>query len=177
MRGTSQQQRELEAPERDEIEQKTIAVNRVAKVVDGGRIFSFNALVVVGDGRRQVGIGRGRARENSVARQKALESARRNMIQVHLDDGTLHYPILARYGATRVFMKPASPGTGIIAGGAVRAVLELAGVHDVLTKIYGSYNPVNVVRATFNALAEMQTPEEIAAKRGKSLESLRSPRG
>lgn len=157
----------------DGLEEKLIQINRVAKVIKGGRIFSFTALCVVGDGKGKVGYGRGKAREVTIARQKAMDNARSNMIDVQLNRGTLHYPMLAHSGATKVYMQPASPGTGVIAGSAVRAVLELAGVQNVLTKIYGSYDPVNVVRATFEALRDMELPHEIAAKRGKSLSELR----
>lgn len=151
------------------LQEKLVQVNRVAKVVKGGRIFGFTALTVVGDGQGKVGFGRGKAREVPVAIQKAMEAARRNMIQVDLKGDTIHYPVKAHHGASKVFMQPASPGTGIIAGGAMRAVLELAGVHNVLAKCYGSTNPVNVVRATFRALQNMSSPEQVAAKRGKSV--------
>lgn len=151
------------------LQEKLVQVNRVAKVVKGGRIFGFTALTVVGDGQGKVGFGRGKAREVPVAIQKAMEAARRNMIQVDLNGDTIHYPIKAQHGASKVFMQPASEGTGIIAGGAMRAVLELAGVHNVLAKCYGSTNPVNVVRATFNALKAISSPEQVAAKRGKSV--------
>ena len=154
------------------LQEKLVQVNRVAKVVKGGRIFGFTALTVVGDGNGKVGFGRGKAREVPVAIQKAMEAARRNMIQVELNDGTLQYPIKASHGASKVYMQPASEGTGVIAGGAMRAVLEIAGVHNVLAKCYGSTNPVNVVRATFNGLKEMASPEDIAAKRGKTVEEI-----
>ena len=152
--------------------EKLIAVNRVSKVVKGGRIFSFTALTVVGDGAGRVGFGRGKAREVPAAIQKAMEAARRNMITVELDGTTLQYAIKARHGASKVYMQPASDGTGVIAGGAMRAVFEMAGVHNVLAKCYGSTNPVNVVRATFNGLKAMNSPEEIAAKRGKTVEEI-----
>lgn len=155
-----------------DLQEKLVQVNRVAKVVKGGRIFAFTALTVVGDGKGRVGFGRGKAREVPVAIQKAMESARRNMIQVEIANGTLQYPIKARHGASRVFMQPASEGTGVIAGGAMRAVLELAGVHDVLAKCYGSTNPANVVRATFNGLRDMASPDSVAARRGKTLEEI-----
>ncbi len=154
------------------LQEKLVQVNRVAKVVKGGRIFAFTALTVVGDGAGKVGFGRGKSREVPAAIQKAMEAARRNMIEVDLNGDTIHYPIKARHGASRVYMQPASPGTGIIAGGAMRAVLELAGVHNVLAKCYGSTNPVNVVRATFNALKEITSPDLIAAKRGKTVEEI-----
>ncbi len=152
--------------------EKLVGINRVTKVVKGGRIFGFTALAVVGDTQGRVGFGRGKAREVPVAIQKAMEAARRNMIDVELNGGTLWYPITERHGASKVFMKPASEGTGVIAGGAMRAVLEAAGVHNVLAKSYGSTNPVNVVRATFNALKHMRSPQQIAAKRGKAVEEL-----
>lgn len=154
------------------LQEKLIQVNRVAKVVKGGRIFGFTALTAVGDGNGRVGFGRGKAREVPLAIQKAMESARRNMITVNLDGHTLQYPIKARHGASKVYMQPASEGTGVIAGGAMRAILELAGVQNVLAKCYGSTNPVNVVRATFNGLRDMRSPEDIAMKRGKSVEDI-----
>jgi small subunit ribosomal protein S5 len=155
-----------------DLQEKLVQVNRVAKVVKGGRIFGFTALTVVGDGKGRVGFGRGKAREVPVAIQKAMEAARRNMISVDLDGTTLQYPIKASHGASKIYMQPASEGTGIIAGGAMRAVLELAGVQNVLAKCYGSTTPVNVVRATFNGLKQMKSPEDIAAKRGKSVEEI-----
>lgn len=154
------------------LQEKLIQVNRVAKVVKGGRIFGFTALTAVGDGNGRVGFGRGKAREVPQAIQKSMEAARRNMITVKLNGGTLQYPTKANHGASKVYMQPASEGTGVIAGGAMRSILELAGVHDVLAKCYGSTNPVNVVRATFKGLKEMRAPEEIAAKRGKSVEEI-----
>lgn len=154
------------------LQEKLVQVNRVAKVVKGGRIFGFTALTVVGDGNGKVGFGRGKAREVPAAIQKALEAARRNMVTVELDGTTLQHPVKARHGASKVFMQPASEGTGIIAGGAMRAVFEVAGVQNVLAKCYGSTNPVNVVRATVNGLAAMSSPEDVAAKRGKSVEEI-----
>lgn len=154
------------------LQEKLVQVNRVAKVVKGGRIFGFTALTVVGDGKGRVGFGRGKAREVPLAIQKAMESARRNMIDVELAEGTLQYPVRASHGASKVYMQPASEGTGVIAGGAMRAVLEVAGVSNVLAKCYGSTNPVNVVRATINGLAGMRSPEDVAAKRGKSVEEV-----
>ena len=151
------------------LQEKLVQVNRVAKVVKGGRIFGFTALTVVGDGNGKVGFGRGKAREVPIAIQKALEAARRNMIQIDLEGTTLQHPIKSRHGASRVYMQPASDGTGIIAGGAMRAVFEVAGVQNVLAKCYGSTNPINVVRATFEGLRGMTSPEFIAAKRGKSV--------
>ncbi|WP_028304217.1 30S ribosomal protein S5 [Oceanospirillum maris] len=155
-----------------ELQERLVQVNRVAKVVKGGRIFGFTALTVVGDGNGRVGFGRGKAREVPVAIQKAMEQARRNMVQVQLDGNTLQYPVKARHGASKVYMQPASEGTGVIAGGAMRAVLELAGVQNVLAKCYGSTNPVNVVRATVKGLANMNAPEDVAAKRGKTVEEI-----
>ena len=161
-------------PDKNEegMQEKLIQVNRVAKVVKGGRVFGFTALTAVGDGNGRIGFGRGKAREVPLAIQKAMESARRNMISVSLDGHTLQYPIKAKHGASKVYMQPASEGTGVIAGGAMRAILELAGVQNVLAKCYGSTNPVNVVRATFNGLRDMRSPEDIAVKRGKSVEEI-----
>ncbi|GAA3923447.1 30S ribosomal protein S5 [Litoribacillus peritrichatus] len=155
-----------------DLQEKLVQVNRVAKTVKGGRIFGFTALTVVGDGNGRVGFGRGKSREVPVAIQKAMEAARRNMITVQLDGSTLQYPVTARHGASKVYMQPASEGTGVIAGGAMRSVLELAGIQNVLAKCYGSTNPVNVVRATFNGLKQMKSPEEVAAKRGLSVEEI-----
>ena len=156
----------------DGLVERLVTVDRVAKVVKGGRIFSFTALTVVGDGNGRVGFGRGKAREVPAAIQKALEAAKRNMITVELDGATLFHPIKACHGASKVYMQPASEGTGVIAGGAMRAVLEVAGVKDVLTKSHGSTNTANVVRATFNGLRDMSTPEKMAAKRGKSVDEI-----
>ena len=154
------------------LQEKLVQVNRVAKVVKGGRIFGFTALTVVGDGNGKVGFGRGKAREVPVAIQKAMEAARRNMVTVEITSGTLQYPVKAAHGASKVYMQPASEGTGVIAGGAMRAVLEVAGVTNVLAKCYGSTNPVNVVRATIKGLADMRSPEQVAGKRGKSIEEV-----
>ena len=159
-------------PSGDDLIEKLIGVNRVAKVVKGGRRFSFSAVVVVGDGNGKVGFGTGKAKEVPVAIQKAMDMARRNMKSIKLRNDTLQYPLVGRHGAAKVYMQPASEGTGIIAGGAMRSVLELAGVHDVLAKCYGSTNPVNVVRATINGLAAMKSPEDIAAKRGLSVDKI-----
>ncbi|ATQ85802.1 MAG: 30S ribosomal protein S5 [Moraxella sp.] len=156
----------------DGLVERLVTVGRVSKVVKGGRIFSFTALTVVGDGNGRVGFGRGKAREVPAAIQKALEAAKRNMITVDLAGTTLQHPITASHGASRVYMQPASEGTGVIAGGAMRAVLEVAGVENVLAKCYGSTNAANVVRATFNGLKEMSSPEKVAAKRGKSVEEI-----
>ena len=159
-------------PEGDGLIEKLVNVNRVAKVVKGGRIFGFSALTVVGDGNGQVGFGTGKAREVPVAIQKAMENARRNMRSVKLKDDTLQYPLMGRHGAARVHMQPASAGTGIIAGGAMRAVFEVVGVHNVLAKCIGTNNPVNVVRATINGLTGMDDAETVAAKRGKSVDEI-----
>jgi len=153
----------------DALEEKLVQVNRVAKVVKGGRIFGFTALTVVGDGNGKVGFGRGKAKEVPIAIQKAMENARRSMVDVELNNNTLWYPVKAKHGAANVYMQPASEGTGIIAGGAMRAVLELAGVQNVLAKCYGSTNPVNVVRATINALSTMESPETVAVEEEKKL--------
>jgi small subunit ribosomal protein S5 len=152
--------------------EKLVHVNRVAKVVKGGRQFGFTALTVVGDGKGKIGFGRGKAREVPIAIQKAMEAARRGMVQIKLQGTTLHYPVKSAHGASKVYMQPASEGTGVIAGGAMRAVLEVAGVKDVLAKCFGSTNPINVVRATFKGLAAIHSPEDIAAKRGKSVEDI-----
>ncbi|EKD73463.1 MAG: 30S ribosomal protein S5 [uncultured bacterium] len=156
----------------DGMQEKLVAVSRNAKVVKGGRIFSFAAITVVGDGNGRIGIGRGKAREVPIAIQKALEAARKNMQRVVLKNGTLYSEISGKHGATKVFMKPASEGTGIIAGGAMRAVCEVLGIKNVLAKIIGSTNPINVVRATLKALQSVTTPEYVAAKRGKTLEEM-----
>ena len=154
--------------------EKTVGINRVAKAVKGGRLFGFTALTVVGDGKGKVGFGRGKAREVPTAIQKAMEVARRNMLDVELNGNTLWYALTERHGATKVYMQPASEGTGIIAGGAMRAVLEAAGVHNVLAKCYGSTNPDNVVRATFNALRNMRSPAAVARKRGKTVADIKA---
>jgi small subunit ribosomal protein S5 len=156
----------------DDFIEKLVAVNRVAKVVKGGRLFGFTALTVVGDGAGRVGYGYGKAREVPVAIQKAMQSARRNMRRVTLKGDTLQYATEGHHGATKVYMQPASGGTGIIAGGAMRAVFECAGVRNVLAKSYGSRNPINVVQATINGLGSIQSPEQIARKRGKTVEEI-----
>lgn len=155
-----------------ELQEKLIAVNRVSKTVKGGRIMSFTALTVVGDGNGRVGYGYGKAREVPAAIQKAMEQAKRNLNKVELNNGTLHHPVRGVHSGSTVFMKPASQGTGIIAGGAMRAVLEVAGIHNVLAKTYGSTNPMNVVRATIDALANMKSPEQVAAKRGLRVDEI-----
>lgn len=153
----------------DGLQERLVTVNRVAKVVKGGRIFSFTALTVVGDGNGKVGFGYGKAREVPAAIAKAMEQARKNMITVPLVEGTLQYPITSTHGAAKIFMQPASAGTGVIAGGAMRALFDVLGLHNVLAKCIGSNNPINVVRATMNGLKSMASPEDIAAKRGKSV--------
>lgn len=158
----------------DGLEERLVAVNRVAKVVKGGRQFGFTALTVVGDGNGKVGIGYGKAREVPLAIRKAMEKARKEMKHVPLKDGTLHYPVIGRHGAAKVFMQPASVGTSIIAGGAMRAVFEVVGIKNILSKCIGSKNPINVVQATVNALCSMQEPDHIAAKRGKTIEEILS---
>ena len=152
--------------------EKLIAVNRVAKTVKGGRQLSFTALTVVGDGNGKIGFGYGKAREVPVAIQKSMEYARKGMLNVDLNNGTLWHPVKAGHGAARVFMQPASEGTGVIAGGAMRAVLEAVGVKNVLAKATGSRNPINLVRATIKGLEAMHSPAKIAAKRGKKVEDL-----
>ena len=156
----------------DRLKERVIHINRVAKVVKGGRQFGFTALTVVGDGNGRVGFGYGKAREVPVAIQKAMDSARRNMRSINLREGTLQYAVNGIHGAAKVYMQPASEGTGIIAGGAMRAVFEVLGVKDVLAKCIGSNNPINVVRATVNGLEQMHSPEQVAAKRGKSVKEI-----
>ncbi len=153
--------------------EEMVQVRRVAKVVKGGRIFSFSALVVVGDGHRRVGIGIGKSREVPAAIQKATDNAKRNMITVELNNDTLFHEVRAQHGSTKVFMKPASEGTGIIAGSAMRAVFNVIGVKNVLAKVIaGSSNPINVVKATLQALSAIHSPDWIAAKRGKPLQEI-----
>ena len=156
----------------DDLVEKLVAVNRVAKVVKGGRQFSFSALTVVGDGKGRVGFGLGKAREVPAAIQKAMDQARKSMVHVELNGKTLHHAVTVKHGAAKVFMQPASEGTGIIAGGAMRAVLECIGVHDVLAKCIGRSNPVNVVRATVKGLEQTSSPERVAAKRGKTVSEI-----
>ena len=156
----------------DGLKEKMIAVNRVTKVVKGGRTLSFAALTVVGDGDGRIGMGKGKSKEVPVGVQKAMEEARRNLIKVPLKNGTLQHSVTGRHGASRVMMSPAKPGTGVIAGGAMRAIFEVMGVTDVVAKSTGSSNPYNLVRATLDGLAKMSTPADIAAKRGKSVEEI-----
>tara|TARA_Y100001935_G_C17311802_1_gene517296 strand:- start:32989 stop:33495 length:507 start_codon:yes stop_codon:yes gene_type:complete len=159
-------------PSSDEMIEKLIGVNRVAKVVKGGRVFGFAALVVVGDGNGKVGFGTGKSKEVPIAIQKAMENARRNMMKIKVKDGTLQYSLMGRHGAARVHMQPASEGTGIIAGGAMRAIFEVVGIHNVLAKCIGTNNPINVVRATLNGLRQMDDAEHVAAKRGKTIDEI-----
>ncbi len=166
--GKMQQQEERD----DGLIEKMISVNRVTKVVKGGRIMGFAALTVVGDGDGRVAMGKGKSKEVPVAVQKAMDEARRNLAKVSLRNGTLHHTVVGKHGAAKVLMQPASEGTGIIAGGAMRAVFEAVGVRDVLAKCIGSSNPYNVVRATLNGLKAMNSPSEIAAKRGKSVDEI-----
>jgi len=163
----------VEAPKsKDDLIEKLVAVNRVAKVVKGGRQFGFTALTVVGDGKGQIGFGYGKAKEVPLAIQKAMDRARKNMQKIDLIAGTLQHATYGEHGAANVYMQPASEGTGIIAGGAMRAVFEAVGVRNVLAKINGTRNPVNVVRATINGLAGMASPSYVAAKRGKTVEEV-----
>lgn len=163
---------EMTRGESDGYMEKLVSVRRVAKVVKGGRQFGFSALTVVGDGKGRVGFGRGKAREVPAAIKKAMDNARKNMVIVNLKGSTLQYPIMAAHGAAKIYMQPASEGTGIIAGGAMRAVFEVLGVHDVLSKCIGSANPINVVRATIKGLKHMADPYSMAAKRGKTVEQI-----
>lgn len=155
-----------------DFKEKLVAVNRVSKTVKGGKQFAFTALTVVGDGSGRVGFGYGKAREVPAAIAKAMDQARKSMVSVPLRGLTLQHEIWGSHGATKVFMRPASDGTGVIAGGAMRAVFEVAGVQNVLAKSFGSRNPINMVRATINALKQMNMPSEIAAKRGKTVEQI-----
>ncbi len=156
----------------DGLREKMVAINRVTKVVKGGRVLGFAALTVVGDGDGGIGMGKGKAREVPVAVQKAMEEARRRLVKIKLKNGTLHHVVIGHHGSARVLMQPASEGTGIIAGGPMRAVFEVMGMTNVLAKCFGSTNPYNVVRATLNGLQAMNTPAEIAAKRGKKIEEI-----
>ena len=156
----------------DGLREKMVTINRVTKVVKGGRVLGFAALTVVGDGDGGIGMGKGKSREVPIAVQKAMDEARKKMIKVKLKNGTLYHPIIGRHGAAKVYMQPASEGTGIIAGGPMRAIFEVMGIHNILAKCIGSSNPYNVVRATLQGLSAMNTPAEIAAKRGKNVEDI-----
>ena len=159
-------------PAETELKEKLVNLNRVAKVTKGGRTFSFAAIVVVGDGNGTVGHGLGKARDVSESIAKAVDDAKKNLIRVPIINNTVPHAQKGKFGGARILLKPASEGTGVIAGGAMRSVLEIAGVHNVLAKCYGSTNPVNVVRATIKALQSISSPEEVAAKRGKSVEDI-----
>lgn len=161
-----------ESTKTDGYQEKLVSVTRTAKVVKGGRVFGFAVLVVVGDGNGKIGYGRGKAREVPIAIQKAMDQARKNMTYIPLAGTTIHHSITSNYGASKVFMKPASEGTGIIAGGAMRAVFEVLGVKNILSKSIGSTNPGNIVRATIRALTSIGTPDYIAAKRGKTVQEV-----
>ena len=156
----------------EELLEKLVKVNRVAKVVKGGRQFGFTALTVVGDGNGRIGYGYGKAKEVPLAIQKAMEKARRDMTKVSIINSTLHYPLVGTHGAARVYMQPASEGTGIIAGGAMRAVFEVIGINNVLAKCIGTTNPINIVKATINGLRSVQSPQYVSNKRGKKLEHI-----
>ena len=162
-----------ELPSGDELIEKMVSVNRVAKVVKGGRQFGFTALTVVGDRKGRVGVGYGKAREVPLAIQKSLEKARNSLVEVPLRDGTLYYPVIGRHGAARVYMRPAAEGTGIIAGGPMRAVFEVLGVHNVLAKCIGTRNPINTVYATLQGLQSTQSPEAVARKLGRPAKEIR----
>ncbi|HEX5801668.1 MAG TPA: 30S ribosomal protein S5 [Azospira sp.] len=168
-----QSKKPQQAEERDDgLREKMVSINRVTKVVKGGRILGFAALTVVGDGDGAIGMGKGKSREVPVAVQKAMDEARRKMAKVNLKNGTLHHTVIGRHGASTVLMQPAPDGTGIIAGGAMRAVFEVMGMTNIVAKAHGSTNPYNIVRATINGLLAQSTPSEIAAKRGKSVEEI-----
>lgn len=166
-------QAKMQSEERDDgLREKMIAINRVTKVVKGGRILGFAALTVVGDGDGRIGMGKGKSKEVPVAVQKAMDEARRKMIKVPLRQGTLQHTVIGEHGASRVLMSPAKEGTGVIAGGPMRAIFDVMGVTNVVAKSLGSTNPYNMVRATIDGLSKMSTPSEIAAKRGKSVEEI-----
>jgi small subunit ribosomal protein S5 len=165
-----QSRKPQQAEERDDgMREKMVSINRVTKVVKGGRILGFAALTVVGDGDGRVGMGKGKSREVPVAVQKAMEEARRKLVKISLKSGTLHHTVFGRHGASTVMIQPAPDGTGVIAGGAMRAVFDVVGITNVVAKAHGSTNPYNIVRATINGLQAMSTPSEVAAKRGKSV--------
>lgn len=168
----SKKQQQVSEERDDGLREKMVSINRVTKVVKGGRILGFAALTVVGDGDGGIGMGKGKAREVPVAVQKAMDEARRKLARVSLRDGTLHHSVTGKHGATKVLMSPAAAGTGVIAGGPMRAVFEVMGITDVVAKAIGSTNPYNLVRATISGLMAMSTPAEIAAKRGKSVQEI-----
>ena len=174
--GRQQQNRQQQDDRGDGLREKMISINRVTKVVKGGRILAFAALAVVGDGDGRVGMGKGKAKEVPVAVQKAMEEARRRMIKVRFKSGSLHHAVEGRHGATRVSMQPASGGTGIIAGGPMRAVFETLGIQDVVAKSIGSSNPYNMVRATFDALKHQDSPRSVAARRNIKVSTLQARR-
>ncbi|MBN3859721.1 30S ribosomal protein S5 [Neisseriaceae bacterium PsAf] len=156
----------------DGLLEKMVSVNRVTKVVKGGRIMSFSALAVVGNGDGQVGMGKGKAKEVPLAIQKAMDQARKNMVKIPLNDRTIHHQVIGKHGATKVFMQPSKEGSGVKAGGPMRLVFDVMGVHNVSAKIHGSTNPYNIVRATLDGLMKIKTPDEIARKRGLSVEEI-----
>lgn len=162
----------MERENNDGMLEKLVAVNRVAKVVKGGRVFGFTALSVVGDGNGKVGFGYGKAKEVPIAIQKSMEKARRDMVTISLKEGTLWHPVKSSHSGSRIYMQPAAEGTGVIAGGAMRAVLETVGVRNVTAKSLGSNTPINLVRATIKGLKAMHDPKSIAAKRGKSVDEI-----
>ena len=168
----NQDQQKTNVDGQGQYEEKLIEVRRTAKVVKGGRIFGFSALTVVGNRSGRVGIGRGKAREVPEAIRKAMENARRNLVDIPMQGTTIHHTIISDHGASKVFMKPASDGTGVIAGGAMRAIFEVAGIQNILAKCYGSTNPVNVVRATMKGLSKSHSPQTVADKRGKTVEEV-----
>ncbi len=163
---------EIQDKEGDGLREKMISVNRVTKVVKGGRILGFAALTVVGDGDGRIGMGKGKSKEVPVAVQKAMEMARRKLVKIPLKNGTLHHEVIGKHGGTKVFMQPAADGNGIKAGGAMRAVFEVMGITNISAKCHGSTNPYNVVRATLDGLAQISRPSEVAAKRGKTIEEI-----